>query len=191
MHTEDNEQFIIPNNLAELQQLTQDLWHKIFFENDISQIPIYNEAAEKYNKQAKFVAITIIDNFKKQQQMATKKEVAATTKKSAKLIDTVVPAAEKKKAERAAKKDEKPAVEKAPVEKVAKAEKPAAEKPAVEKAPVEKAASQKTQVVELAEQGKGVDEIVEATGIKKTNVQWYFSKLNFSWCFYFDTANIG
>lgn len=41
----------------------------------------------------------------------------------------------------------------------------------------EKKVSQKTQIVELAGKGKSIDQIVEITGIKKANVQWYFSKL--------------
>jgi hypothetical protein len=49
--------------------------------------------------------------------------------------------------------------------------------PKAPKADGEKKVSQKTQIVELAEQGKTIDQIVEATGIKKANVQWYFSKL--------------
>lgn len=40
----------------------------------------------------------------------------------------------------------------------------------------EKKVSQKEQVIELAGQGMTVDQVVEATGIKKTNVAWYFSK---------------
>lgn len=39
------------------------------------------------------------------------------------------------------------------------------------------APSQKSQIVKLAEKGKTIDQIVEATGIKKANVSWYFSKL--------------
>ena len=39
------------------------------------------------------------------------------------------------------------------------------------------APSQKDQIVMLADQGLDVDQIVEKTGIKKANVQWYFSEL--------------
>lgn len=41
----------------------------------------------------------------------------------------------------------------------------------------EKKLSQKFRIVKLAEEGKTIDEIVELSGIKKANVQWYFSKL--------------
>lgn len=44
----------------------------------------------------------------------------------------------------------------------------------------EKKPSQKDQIVLLADEGKTIDEIAEATGIKKTNVSWYFSKLKLS-----------
>lgn len=65
------------------------------------------------------------------------------------------------------------------------AAKPATKKSAIVKKTVsaknengtEKKVSQKSQIVDLAEQGKTIDEITELTGIKKSNVQWYFSKL--------------
>lgn len=145
--TNDDGQVIIPDNMVDLQNFLETLWNRIFENNEQEQIKLYNKAAEKYNKQAKFQAITIIDNFQKQKEMATKK---AAAKKAA-----------PKKA--AAKKA---AAKKAPVKKAA-----------TPKADGEKKVSQKTQIVELANQGKTIDEIVEATGIKKANVQWYFSKL--------------
>lgn len=37
--------------------------------------------------------------------------------------------------------------------------------------------TQKSQIIELASQGLSIDQIVEKTGIRKINVQWYFSKL--------------
>jgi len=135
--TNDDGQVIIPDNMVDLQNFLETLWNRIFENNEQEQIKLYNKAAEKYNKQAKFQAITIIDNFQKQKEMATKKAAA-----------------------------KKAAPKKAPVKKAA-----------TPKADGEKKVSQKTQIVELANQGKTIDEIVEATGIKKANVQWYFSKL--------------
>jgi len=43
-----------------------------------------------------------------------------------------------------------------------------------------KRVTQKSQIVELAAQGLTIAQIVEKTGIRKINVQWYFSKLKFS-----------
>jgi len=170
------EEFVMPTNLADLQELLQSLWIDIFEKDDISKIDLYNQAAKIYNDKARFGAITIITNFKKQKEMATKKDVAATTKK-AKLIDTVMPAADKKKAERAKAKAaevlETPLVQEEGEIAAPKVKKEAAE-------PVEKKKTQKELIVELAEDGKSIDEVVEATGIKKTNVQWYFSKLGYS-----------
>ena len=72
------------------------------------------------------------------------------------------------------------ATKKAAVKKAAP-KKAAAKKAAAKKTPAkktgEKKVSQKTQIVELAAKGKTIDQIVEATGIQKANVQWYFSKL--------------
>lgn len=57
------------------------------------------------------------------------------------------------------------------------APKKAAAKKVAAKKTGDKKVSQKTQIVELAAKGKTIDQIVEATGIQKANVQWYFSKL--------------
>lgn len=72
----------------------------------------------------------------------------------------------------------KAAVKKAAPKKAAK--KAAPKKAAAKKVAGEKKESQKEIIVRLnskAGGGMNVDEIVAETGIKKTNVQWYFSKL--------------
>lgn len=134
----DDGDIIIPDNMADLQNFLDALWTKIFENNERDKIKLYNAAAEKYNKQAGFQAITTINNFLKQKKMATKKTAA-----------------------------KKAAAKKAQIVKKSKT---------IDETPVKKV-SQKTQIVELAEKGKTINEIVEVTGIKKANVQWYFSKL--------------
>lgn len=41
-----------------------------------------------------------------------------------------------------------------------------------------KKVTQKEQIVALAEKGKSIDQIEELTGLKRSNISWYFSKLN-------------
>lgn len=150
--TNDDGQVIIPDNMVDLQNFLETLWNRIFENNEQEQIKLYNQAAVKYNKAVGFQAITIIDNFKKQKQiMATKK--AAAEKKAA-----------TKKA--TAKKVAVKAVSKKAVPKKAEPKKDGKKK-----------VSQKVIVAELADKGLTIDQIVEQTGIKKTNVSWYFSKL--------------
>ena len=138
----------VPENLVELQEFCEDLWYKIFELHQKELTMLYNEAAEKYNKKVKSPILIIINS----KTMATAKKAAA--KKAAPKKDT-------KKA--APKKDTKKA---APKAKAA---------PVDGEAP--KKVSQKIIIAELAEQGFTIDEIVAETGIKKGNVQWYFSKL--------------
>lgn len=75
----------------------------------------------------------------------------------------------------------KATTKKATTKKVTKKAAPKKTKPApkveTEVEVVQKKSSQKAIIVELAEQGYTADEIVAETGIKKGNVQWYFSKL--------------
>lgn len=89
---EDGE-VIIPDNMVELQDFLEIVWDEIFINNNEDQIKLYNKAAEKYNKQAKFPAITIINNFKQQKNMATKK---TAVKKSAPKKSVAKKAAPKK-----------------------------------------------------------------------------------------------
>ena len=146
---DENDNIIIPDISVELQSFTGTLWDEIHNENNYNydKIELYNEAAQKYNKQIKFQAITIINNFKNQKMATTKKAV----KKSA-----------PKKATKKIVTKSAPAKKSVPV------------KPVETK---EKKVSQKSQIVELAAKGKTIDEIAEITGIKKTNVSWYFYKL--------------
>jgi hypothetical protein len=143
-------EILIPHNQVELQEFTAVLWDKITIDNDHTQIQTYNQAAEKYNKQAGWEALIIIHNLKQIKM--------ATVKKAAPKKVVVKKAASKKVVKKAVAKVSTVDATLAKVKTVG-------------------APSQKTQIVELAEKGKTVDEIVAATGIKKTNVAWYFSKL--------------
>lgn len=155
----------IPSNQADLQDFLADLWETIFKEDKPQLIRQYNEAARKYNAAAKFQAITLIFDFKKQQKMA--KDAAA---QGATEVKKVV--AKKSKADKQA-------------ELAAKAEAPKVEKPAKEVK--EKLESQKEFVARMADQGKNVKEIVEASTdtanfrqpISQTNVAWYYSRLGY------------
>lgn len=145
----DEQEIVIPDNLVDLQDFLADLWEKIFEDNQVDKIDLYNTAAKKYNKAVSRDIMELITNFKKQKNMATKK------------------AAAKKAAPKKAVAAKKAAPKKATTKKATTA-------------PGEKKESQKEIIVRLnskAGGGMNVDEIVAETGIKKTNVQWYFSKL--------------
>lgn len=147
---EDGE-LILPQNIVELRELADELWEEIFSEEkeNKEKIKTYNQAASLCNRLAGRDDLTVIKNFKQ-----LKEEQIMATKKAA--------------AKKAATK--KSAPKKGAAKKSAPAKKAAAKK--------EKGApSQKDQIVMLADQGLDVDQIVEKTGIKKANVQWYFSKL--------------
>lgn len=78
-----NDEIIIPDNSSDLQNFIETLWNKIYNNNEIDKIDLYNKAAIKYNEQVKFDAVTIINNLKNQ-KMATKKVAKKAVKKIAK-----------------------------------------------------------------------------------------------------------
>lgn len=159
---DDNGDMVIPETQGEKQDFLQTLWGRIFGEgNEFDLVPIYNRAAEAYNKTAGQVIMLIINNNVKQKTMAEKK---AAAKKA-------VP--------------KKAAIKKGAVKKVAE-KKPAAKKVAPKKAAPKKAEgvpaegkkeTQKEIIVRLHGEGKTINEIVEISGIQKPNVSYYFSKL--------------
>jgi len=149
------EEVVIPNDLVDLQEFLENLWSDIFDKHERAKIPLYNQAANKYNAKRGWTVMSLVTNYKAQ------KEQASLYNSNMEKLD----AASKKAVKEASKVQIK----------IKPAKPTKSDKPKKERSDKEPTTGKGGEIMKLARAGKSIDEIAKA-GYNKTSVAWYFSK---------------